>query len=66
LKPGDLVRWKAEYIGDEDGDFYREKIGMIISRYEGDLDVKGLFNVLLDGMLVGGFDYELEVIDAGG
>ena len=62
MKPGDLVRWKAEYIGDEDSDFYREKIGMIISRYEDEHDLPGLFTVLLDGMLVGGFDYEMEVI----
>ena len=63
MKPGDLVRWKAEYIGDDDGDLYREKIGMIISCYEDDHDVKGLFNVLLDGMLVGGFDYEMELVE---
>lgn len=62
MKPGDLVRWKAEYIGEEDRDFYRERVGLIISRYE---DLPGLFNVLLDGMLVGGFDYEMELVDDG-
>ena len=60
MKPGDLVRWKAEYIGEEGRDFYREKVGLVISPYE---DLPGLFNVLLDGMLVGGFDYEMELVE---
>ena len=70
MKPGDLVRWKDEYIGEEDRDFYSEKVGLIISLY---IDPYGavndfgteLFNVLLDGQLVGGFDYEMELVDDG-
>lgn len=63
MKPGDLVRWKAEYIDEEDRDFYREKVGLVISPYK---DLPGLFNVMLGGMLVGGFDYEMEVVDETG
>jgi hypothetical protein len=70
MKPGDLVRWKSEYIGEEDRDFYSENIGLIISLYVNpygavnDFGTK-LFNVLLDGQLVGGFDYEMELVDGG-
>ena len=70
MKPGDLVRWKAEYIGEEDRDFYIEKIGLIISLYIDPYGVvdglsKKLFNVLLGGQLVGGYDYEMELVDDG-
>ena len=60
MKPGDLVRWKAEYLDEEGTDFYREKVGLVISLYE---DLPGLFNVLMGGMLVGGFDYEMELVE---
>lgn len=70
MKPGDLVRWKEEYLPEDDRDFYGDKIGLIISLYVNpygavnDFGTK-LFNVLLDGQLVGGFDYEMELVDDG-
>lgn len=66
MKPGDLVRWREEYIDENDRCFYEGKVGLIISLYEDAhpfvQDYAKLFNVLFDGMLIGGFDYEMEVV----
>jgi hypothetical protein len=70
MKPCDLVRWREEYVGEDDWNFYEGKVGMIVSLYEGRSDqvtpIDQLFNILLCGEFVGAFEYELEVVSEAG
>ena len=69
MKPGDLVRFREERLDDEpDSDFYRGKIGVILFLGNTELNEPGetrmnLYDVLLDGQVVGGFEYEMELIE---
>ena len=67
MKPGDLVRFKEEFLSDEfsEDEFYRGKVGVIIGNYVGEFEnnKSNLFEVLLGGMIVGGFDYEMELVE---
>ena len=67
LKPGDLIRWRDEYIDENDRDFYADKVGMIISVHDPSApDAAQLFNILINGMQMRGFEYELELVDEAG
>jgi len=67
MKPGDLVRFREELLSDEfsEDEFYRGKIGVIIGHYVGEFenDKANLFDVLLGGRIVGGLDYEMELVE---
>jgi hypothetical protein len=67
MKPGDLVWFKEAFLSDEfsEDEFYRGKIGVIIEHHVGEFenDKANFFDVLLGGRIVGGFDYELELIE---
>ena len=69
MKPGDIVRFREECLDDEpDSDFYRGKIGLILflgttKHNEPGETRMNLYDVLLGGRVVGGFEYEMELIE---
>jgi hypothetical protein len=71
MKPGDLVRFRREYVeydGADDPEL-THATGIIISDRTNLLDLtddKQLFDVMICGRMVGAFDYEIEVIDEAG
>lgn len=68
MKPGDLVRFKREYLDPEEfsDDQHRiNAVGIITAIYDGNRHNTEhvLFEILINGEIAGGFDYEIEVID---
>lgn len=68
MRPGDLVRFKREYLDPEEFSDDQDRIdavGIITGIYEhnrhGTEHV--LFEILINGEIAGGFDYEIELIE---
>lgn len=69
MKPGDLVRFRremVEYDGQDDLEL-TNSLGIILDEVE-KFDDKStrLFEVVINGRLVGAFDYEIEVVNEEG
>jgi len=60
MKPGDLVRIKADHVRMEDWEQFSGKIGMIVSEGAALGPKSVLFDVLIGGERVAAFEYELE------
>lgn len=71
MKPGDLVRFRREYVeydGADDPEL-TVAVGIIIDEKTDSLVIARsarLFEVMLNGRIIRAFDYEIEVIDETG
>jgi hypothetical protein len=65
MKPGDLVRFKDEFLEAGDKTFLYG-VGMILSLYTERYDQGDLFEVLMDGRMIGAFEHEIELINEAG
>lgn len=68
MKPGDLVRFKREYLDPEEFSSDQNRInaiGIITRIYDGNSrnTEHVLFEILINGEIEGGFDYEIELIE---
>ena len=68
MKPGDLVRFKREYLDPEefiDDQRRINAIGIITRIYDGNKTATDhvLLEILINGEIAGGFDYEIELIE---
>lgn len=68
MKPGDLVRFKREYLDPEefsDDQHLINAIGIITRIYDGNSrnTEHVLFEILINGEIEGGFDYEIELVE---
>lgn len=68
MKPGDLVRFKREYLDPEvfsDDQRRINAIGIITRIYDGNRQGSEhiLFEILINGEIEGGFDYEIELVE---
>lgn len=69
MKPGDIIRFRremVEYDGQDDPEL-TDSLGLILQEVER-FDDKStrLFEVMINGRLVGAFDYEIEVVNEEG
>jgi hypothetical protein len=65
MKPGDLIRFKDQFLEAEDQTFLYG-VGMILSLYTERYDQGDLFEVLMDGRMIGAFEHEIELINEAG
>jgi hypothetical protein len=65
MKPGDLIRFKDKFLEAEDQTFLYG-VGMILSLYTERYDQGDLFEVLMDGRMIGAFEHEIELINEAG
>jgi hypothetical protein len=68
MRPGDLVRFKREYLDPEefgDDQDLIGAIGIITGIHDGNRHGTEhvLFEILINGAIAGGFDYEIELIE---
>lgn len=69
MRPGDIIRFRremVEYDGQDDPEL-TDSLGLILQEVER-FDDKStrLFEVMINGRLVGAFDYEIEVVNEEG
>lgn len=62
MKPGDLVRFRIDYILPEDWDGLAHKAGAIVDEIPQPEGQYGLFRVLIGSRLHAAFEYELEAL----
>lgn len=68
MKPGDLVKFRREFVeydGVDDTEL-TDSIGIIISDETGMFDLlpeRQLFDIMINGRIIAAYNYELELID---